>query len=251
MADSNPRGAQRADQTVAIILAAGPGKRMGGDKPKVLIELQGKPLVMWVIEAARAAGINRIIVVIGHKGEDVQAALANYDVEFVWQNERLGTGHAVQQAIPLIESHDGPVAVLLGDVPRIQPETIRSMLANHCASGASVTVLTAQLDDPHDLGRIVRRPDGSLERIVEVRDADDKIKAIKEINTGGMCFYGPDLLAALPELSDQNAQGEFYLTDVIAIQQRKGLPVIGFRSTDPRDALGANSPEQLEEIAGL
>jgi len=251
MNDSTHRGAQRADHTITVILAAGPGKRMGGDKPKVLMELHGKPLVIWVIEAARAAGIDRVIVVIGHKGEDVQAALEGYNVEFVWQKERLGTGHAVQQAIPLLESHDGPVAVLLGDVPRIQPGTIRNMLTTHCQSAASVTVLTALLEDPHDLGRIVRRADGSLERIVEVRDADDKIKAIKEINTGGMCFYGPDLLSALPELKNQNAQGEFYLTDVIRIQQGKGLPVIGFRSNDPRDALGANSPEQLEEIAGL
>ena len=144
-----------------------------------------------------------------------------------------------------------PLAVLLGDVPRILPDTIQKLLESHCKAKAAVTVLTALLDDPRDLGRIVRRDDGSLERIVEVRDADDKIKSINEINTGAMCFYGPDLLAALPELSSENAQGEFYLTDVIAILQRKGLPVIGFTSSDPRDALGANSPEQLEEIAGL
>lgn len=251
MTESTQRGAQRADQTIAIILAAGPGKRMGGDKPKVLLDLAGKPLVIWVVEAVRAAGIDRMIVVIGHKGEEVQAALDGFDVEFVWQKERLGTGHAVQQAVPLLKSHDGPVAVLLGDVPRIQPQTIRDLLKTHCDGEAAVTVLTAVLDDPRDLGRIVRRPDGTLERIVEVRDADDKVKSIKEINTGGMCFYSPDLLSALPELRSENAQSEFYLTDVIAILQRKGLPVIGFTSNDPRDALGANSPDQLEEIAGL
>jgi bifunctional UDP-N-acetylglucosamine pyrophosphorylase/glucosamine-1-phosphate N-acetyltransferase len=116
---------------------------------------------------------------------------------------------------------------------------------------ASITVLTALIDNPGDLGRILRRADGSLERIVEVRDADDKIKAIKEINTGAMCFYGPDLLAALPEMTSENAQSEYYLTDVISILQRKGLPVMGFRSEDPRDAYGANSPEQLEELEKL
>ncbi len=224
---------------------------MGGDMPKVLLNLGGKPLVIWVVEAARAAGVDRIVVVIGHKGELVQEALKDHEVEFVWQKQLLGTGHAVQQAVPLLESHDGPVIVLLGDVPRIQPDTIRRLIASHCKSMASVTVLTALLDDPRDLGRIIRRSDGSLERIIEVRDADDKIKAIKEINTGGMCFYGPDLLAALPELNSQNAQGEYYLTDVIGILQRKGLPVIGFISDDPRDAYGANSPEQLEEIERL
>lgn len=251
MNESSQRGAQRADQAIAVILAAGPGKRMGGDRPKVLLELEGKPLIFWVVEAARTAGIGRVIVVIGHKGELVQNALGKYDAEFVWQKQLLGTGHAVQQAVPLLKSHDGPVAVLLGDVPRIQPDTVRKLLASHCKLKASVTVLTALLDDPRDLGRIVRRADGSLESIIEVRDADDKTKAIKEINTGGMCFYGPDLLSALPELNNQNAQGEYYLTDVIGILQRKGLPVISFRSNDPRDAYGANSPEQLEEIERL
>ena len=251
MNDSAQRGAQRADQTIAVILAAGPGKRMGGDKPKVLMKLEGKPLVIWVVEAVRATGIDRVIVVIGHKGELVQDALNNQNVEFVWQKQLLGTGHAVLQAVPLLKSHQGPVAVFLGDVPRLQPNTIRELLASHCKSMASVTVLTALLDNPGDLGRVVRREDGSLERIVEVRDADDKTKAIKEINTGAMCFYGPDLLAALPEMTSENAQSEYYLTDIISILQRKGLPVMGFRSEDPRDAYGANSLQQLEELERL
>jgi bifunctional UDP-N-acetylglucosamine pyrophosphorylase/glucosamine-1-phosphate N-acetyltransferase len=224
---------------------------MGGDRPKVLMTLAGRPLVVWVVEAVRAAGIGRVIVVIGHKGELVREALQAFSVEFVWQRQLLGTGHAVLQAESLLISHDGPIAVLLGDVPRIQSETIRELIVTHCKSNASATVLTALLDDPRDLGRVVRRDDGTLDRIVEVRDADNKIKSIKEINTGAMCFYGPDLFSALPGMTSENTQGEFYLTDVISILQNRDLPVLGFRSTDLRDALGANSPGQLEELGRL
>jgi bifunctional UDP-N-acetylglucosamine pyrophosphorylase/glucosamine-1-phosphate N-acetyltransferase len=224
---------------------------MGGDKPKVLVELHNKPLIIWVIEAVQAAGIKKIVVVIGHEGEMVKDALQDFDVEFIWQHERLGTGHAVQQTHALLDSHDGPVAVLLGDVPRIQPETIRQMVATHCESKASGTVLTVVLDKPGDLGRIVRDPDGALERIVEVRDADDKIKKINEINTGAMCFYAPDLFTSLPNLKNANAQSEYYLTDLVGLFKESGLTVIGFRSDDPRDGLGANSPEQLEVIGRL
>ena len=251
MIEPSQRGAQQPDRAIAIILAAGPGKRMGAVKPKVLMALDGKPLVIWVLEAVRTAGIKRVIVVIGHQGEQVQQVLDGFDVEFVWQRPLLGTGHAVQQTENLLKSHAGPVAVLLGDVPRIRPETIRGLISTHCEAKASATVLTAVIDDPAGYGRIVRRSDGTLDRIVEARDADLKIKAIKEINTGTMCFYAPDLLAALPAVTSDNAQQEYYLTDVIGILQKSGLLVHGYQTHDPRDALGANSQSQLEQLKKL
>ena len=236
---------------MAIILAAGPGKRMGADKPKVLMALDGKPLVIWVLEAVCAAGIGRAVVVIGHQGELVQQALEDFDVEFVWQTPLLGTGHAVLQTEPLFKSHKGPLAILLGDVPRIRPETIRRLISTHCELNASATVLTAIIDDPAGYGRVVRRADGTLDRIVEARDADSNIKAIKEINTGTMCFYAPDLFSALPAMTNDNAQREYYLTDVIGALQQSGLSVTGYRSDDLRDALGANSQAQLEQLKRL
>lgn len=245
------REKQKTDAAVAVVLAAGPGKRMGGEIAKVLVELEGTPLVAWVMRAIQAVGIERRIVVVGHQGEQVKAALHDFKAEFVWQHERLGTGHAVQQAEPLLKSHSGPVIILLGDVPRIRPQTIRNVLATHCQSKASATILTANLDDPTGYGRIVRGADDSLHRLIEERDADDNIKKIKEINTGMMCFYAPDLFSALPGLTNTNAQSEFYLTDVIGILLGRGLPVAACRLEDPTEALGVNSPAQLRDLERL
>ncbi|MBD3299646.1 MAG: NTP transferase domain-containing protein [candidate division Zixibacteria bacterium] len=231
--------------TIAVVLAAGLGKRMGGEMPKVLAELRGKPLVNWVVEAIQAAGISRIIVVIGHKGELVQQALAGVEVEFVWQRKLLGTAHAVMQARSQLESHTGEVIVFLGDVPLIQTETVNQVVGLHRDKIAAATILSADLPDPSGYGRIVRQADGMVERIVEDRDADDKIRSIKEINSGLICFSTPELLSALNEVSDDNAQGEYYLTDVAEIFRARGLPVAAWKADDPIEIAGVNSPEQL------
>jgi bifunctional UDP-N-acetylglucosamine pyrophosphorylase/glucosamine-1-phosphate N-acetyltransferase len=248
---SDSRDHQRPEDTVAIVLAAGPGKRMGGGIPKVLVELEGVPLVIWVIRAIAAVGIKRSVVVVGHRGEQVIEALKEHPVEFVWQHERLGTAHAVQQAEPLIRDHQGPLAVLLGDVPRIRPETIRNLISTHCQSKSSATVLSAMPDNPFGYGRIVRGQDGALDRIVEERDADDKIKKINEINTGTMCFFTPDLLSVLPTISNDNAQGEYYLTDAIGQFLQRGLKVSAHCLTDPNEGTGVNSPDQLANLQQL
>jgi bifunctional UDP-N-acetylglucosamine pyrophosphorylase/glucosamine-1-phosphate N-acetyltransferase len=247
----DPRDQQRPEDTVAVVLAAGPGKRMGGDIPKVLVELEGVPLVLWVLRAIEAAAIGRVVVVVGHRGEQVIEALKGYSVEFVWQHERLGTAHALQQVEPLIRDHQGPLAVLLGDVPRIRPETIRNLIATHCQSNSSATVLSASLDNPFGYGRVVRGAEGDLDRIVEERDADDKIKKVNEINTGTMCFFAPDLLSVLPSLSNENAQGEYYLTDAIGQLLRQGLKVSAHCLTDSNEGMGVNSPDQLSNLQQL
>ncbi|GAB4314350.1 MAG: hypothetical protein Kow0074_01290 [Candidatus Zixiibacteriota bacterium] len=247
---SEPTQPRRVDlsDTIAVVLAAGLGKRMGGDMPKVLAKLQGRPLIQWVIAAIRAAGIARIIVVIGHKGELVREALAGETVEFVWQRELLGTAHAVMQARPHLDGHTGEVIVFLGDVPLIRTSTIDQVVALHRNKSAAATILSADLEDPSGYGRIIRRSDGMVERIVEDRDADDKIRSIKEINSGLICFSTPHLLSALDEVSNDNAQGEYYLTDVAAIFRSQGLPVAAWKAVDPVEIAGVNSPSQLADL---
>ncbi|MBI5867903.1 MAG: NTP transferase domain-containing protein [candidate division Zixibacteria bacterium] len=224
---------------------------MGAPIPKVLFTLGGKPLIRWVIEAAQAAGIPRVVVVIGHQGDSVRDTVADLNVEFVWQYERKGTGHAVMQAEPLLSTHQGPVVVLNGDVPRIQPDTLRSLIATQVQSGAAAAVVTVLMDDPTGYGRIVRRPGGLVDRIVEERDADPDTKAIKEINTGTFCFRAAELFATLHQVTNNNAQGEYYLTDVVSLLCHKGLSVVAVQSADPDEAHGVNSQEQLAALERL
>lgn len=237
--------AESREPAVAVILAAGLGKRMGADLPKVLFPLKGRPLVNWVVEATCQAGMGRIIVVIGYKGELVKEALADAPVEFVWQHERFGTGHAVLQTEPLLVSHGGPVVILAGDVPLIRPTTIRDLTEVQRSANAAGVVLTAAAEDPTGYGRIVRLANGQIDRIVEDRDADDNIKRIKEINTGTYCFSARPLFAVLHRVGKDNAQGEYYLTDAIALLRGNGLPVIAHKIDDPGEGLGINSREQL------
>jgi len=245
--DDTPKGS-RSDPIVAVILAAGLGKRMSAPIPKVLFTLQGKALIRWVVEAAQKAEIDRVIVVIGHEGEMVKEAVDDLGVEFVWQRERLGTGHAVLQAESLLASHDGSVVVLNGDVPRIRPKTITDLIDTRRRMNAAAAVVTVQMADPTGYGRIVRRPGGLVDRIVEERDADPQTKTIREINSGTFCFRAPHLFSALHQVTNNNAQGEYYLTDVVSLLCRKGLSVVACESSDPTEAHGVNSPEQLEEL---
>ena len=248
---SDTRVGSPADSAVAVVLAAGLGKRMGASIPKVLFTLHGKPLIRWVIESSRAAGVGRVVAVIGYQGELVLDAVADLAVEFVWQRERLGTGHAVLQTESLLSTHAGPVVVLNGDVPRIRPQTISSLIEARDSANAAAALVTVLMDDPTGYGRIVRRPDGLVDRIVEERDADTNTKGIKEINTGTFCFRGQELFPALHQLTNDNAQGEYYLTDVVSVLCRKGLSVIACQSADPDEAHGVNSLEQLAALEKL
>ena len=233
----------------AIVLAAGKGKRMKSDIPKVLHELNGKPLVKIVLENLGQVGLDRTVVVVGFRGELVEKALASLDVEIVWQREQLGTGHAVLMTRDFLADFDGTTIVALGDMPLLSTSSINSLFGLHERTGAAATCLSAILDDPTGYGRVVREGDTNMLReIVEDKDASDDIKAIKEVNTGLFCFDNKQLFAALDEVRNDNSQGEYYLPDTIRIMRGKGLPVAVMAAADAREGLGVNSIEQLEKL---
>lgn len=236
-----------------VILAAGEGRRMRSTLPKVLHPLAGTPMVIHVVRAARAAGVARPIVVVGHDRERVAAALAEENVAIAVQSDQLGTGHAVLQAEPLL-SGGGPdggadteVLILCGDAPLIRPRSLTAMLTEHRREGRAATVMTAVLAEPGSLGRVVRDARGDFERIVEVRDASPAEREIREINSGIYCFRLGALRSALGRLGRDNAQGQYYLTDTMSILRADGLAAGAWRVSDPHEVLGVNTPEELAE----
>jgi bifunctional UDP-N-acetylglucosamine pyrophosphorylase/glucosamine-1-phosphate N-acetyltransferase len=231
--------------TKAVILAAGKGTRMKSELPKVLHTVEGKPMVQHTIERARRAGVGEIIIVVGYKRELVMEALKDWDVNFAIQEEQRGTGHAVAQARPYLEGFDGNVVVLYGDMPLLSEETIRSLIQRRDETGAAGVILTIVLDNPPDFGRIVRDETGRVVRVVEVKDATPEQLAIKEVNVGAYCFDCQALLPALGQLRDDNAQGEFYLTDVVEILARDGHRVETVVTPNLEEALGINDPVHL------
>lgn len=232
-------------QRVAVVLAAGEGTRMKSDLPKVLHELHGKPLLGWVLDAIDAAGYDRTIVIIGHEGERVQRAVEARGVEFAWQREQLGTGHAVLQARDALGDAEGQVTVLSGDVPLIRPETLAELMRVHRENDAAATVMTAEFEDPTGYGRIVRDRSGMVERIVEQKDASDEEKRIREINSGTYTFEIGPLFEILPRLGNANASGEYYLTDVVAELRARGEGVYPFVVPDVWEIFGINTKDHL------
>jgi bifunctional UDP-N-acetylglucosamine pyrophosphorylase/glucosamine-1-phosphate N-acetyltransferase len=226
-----------------VILAAGQGKRMHSDLPKVLHRLAGRSLLAHVLDCARALAPARIAVVYGHGGEAVREAIGDDTLAWVKQAPQLGTGHALQQALPALA--DSPrTLVLYGDVPLIRPETLRILVA---AGADGVAMLTVELDDPTGYGRVVREG-GAVKRIVEEKDATPAERAIREVNTGVMVLPTKHLTRWLSRLRDNNAQREYYLTDVIALAVAEGVPV---RALQPRavwETLGVNSKRQLADL---
>lgn len=239
------------NKTAVVILAAGKGKRMKSDLPKVLHKLAGRYLVDHVIENARKAGIDNITLVIGHQYELVMEKLADRGVDFVVQQPQLGTGHAVQVAIPHLNDFDGDLLVLYGDMPFVSSSTITDLIKNRRETGAAATVLTVTLDDPGSYGRIVRDKDGYLEAIIEYKDADPQTRLIKEINTGAYCFNFKQLLPVLKQLKPENVQQEIYLTDTIALFKAKGLKVSALASDNPNEGLGVNSQAELNLMQSI
>lgn len=225
-----------------VVLAAGQGKRMHSDLPKVLQPLGGKPLLAHVLEAARALSPEAIHVVYGHGGDRVRETFQEPDLDWCLQAEQLGTGHAVAQALPMIP--DGrTVLILCGDVPLVRAETLRRVVDG--ANGNALSLLTAELIDATGYGRIVRDGNGRVMRIVEERDATDEEKRIREINTGLMAMPAADLRRWVERLSNDNAQREYYLTDVISMAVDEGRQVVGVRSSDAIEATGINDKAQL------
>jgi bifunctional UDP-N-acetylglucosamine pyrophosphorylase / glucosamine-1-phosphate N-acetyltransferase len=226
-----------------VILAAGHGKRMHSDTPKVLHPLAGRPLLAHVIDTAKSLSPERIVVVYGHGGETVREALGGAGVEWVRQEPQLGTGHAVQQALPKLDG-DAATLVLYGDVPLIRRETLEGLCAS---AGKGLALLTIELDEPKGYGRVVRSR-GRIVRIVEERDATEKERAIREINTGIMVAPTKKLKSWLGRLKNDNAQKEYYLTDIVGLAVGDDAPVSGTAAASAWEVLGVNSRAQLAEL---
>lgn len=225
-----------------VILAAGQGKRMHSDLPKVLQPLAGRPLLAHVVDTARALNPAAIHIVYGHGGDRVREAFPDADLGWCHQAEQLGTGHAVAQALPAIpDGHD--LLVLCGDVPLVRAETLRRLVA--ACDGAGLALLTAIVDPPTGYGRVLRDAEGRVTRIVEERDATDAERRINEINTGLMAMGAANLRRWVSRLTNDNAQGEYYLTDVIAMAFDEGLTVRGEPTESPLEAVGINDKAQL------
>ncbi|QWT47318.1 bifunctional UDP-N-acetylglucosamine diphosphorylase/glucosamine-1-phosphate N-acetyltransferase GlmU [Azospira inquinata] len=227
-----------------VILAAGKGKRMHSNLPKVLHPLAGKPLLGHVLDTARSLAPESLCVVVGHGGEVVRQAVAAPDVQFGEQSPQLGTGHAVQQALPYL-GQGSHTLVLYGDVPLVQESTLKRLLA---AAQDGLAVLTVDLDNPQGYGRILRNPAGQVTAIVEEKDASDAQRAIREVNTGIMAIPTAHLADWLGALSNNNAQGEYYLTDLIGLAVTQGVPVRTAHPEGPWEVLGVNSKTQLAEL---
>ncbi len=233
----------------SIILAAGKGTRMKSNKPKVVFKLADKPLVQRVVETAVKADCDLINVVVGYQKETVMGAIqTDCELLFSEQVEQNGTGHAVMVARDAMPDFEGEIFILCGDVPLLTAETLKKMIKEHRANKASCTVLTAFMDDPAMYGRIVRFPDGNVDRIVEFKDANDEQRAINEINTGIYCFNSQDLFGALDKLDNNNAQGEYYLTDTLSILNNEGKVVGSAVLENFVEAAGVNSQAQLAEL---
>jgi bifunctional UDP-N-acetylglucosamine pyrophosphorylase/glucosamine-1-phosphate N-acetyltransferase len=233
------------DRTV-VVLAAGEGKRMRSRRPKTLHVLCGRPLIGYALRAARGLA-DRIVVVLGPDGDEIRRAVGP-GVAFVEQTERLGTGHALQQARS--ECAEGVVVVMPGDMPLLSVVTLEQLIAHHAATGAAATVLTAVVDRPQGYGRVLRYH-GRVQGIIEDRDATDDQKRIAEINTSVYCFDGRRLWPALDRVGANNEQGEYYLTDVIGILARGGARVEAITVDDPSESLGVNDRKQLAAVAAI
>lgn len=234
----------------AVILAAGRSTRMKSRLPKPLHPICGIPMTAHVVRACRAAGIERIVVVIGHEADVVRAELGN-DVEYAVQETQRGTGDAVRAALPLFENWQGTLVVLAGDVPLLSSLELHHLIELQLTTGAAAVMLTAVLDNPAGYGRIVRDAEGQVARIVEQRDADAAVAAIREVNPSIYAFDSALLWPALTELRPDNVQGEYYLTDVISRFRGQGAQVRATAVTDSRDILGVNTRIELAAVGAI
>ncbi len=227
-----------------IVLAAGEGKRMKSEKSKVVFEVCGREMVNRVIDEAMAAGAKDVCVVVGHRADLVKKAVGDR-AEFVTQSEQLGTGHAVMQAMDFIKKSEN-VMILAGDTPLITRETLREAVDMHLESKNACTVLTAVMDNPFGYGRIIRDGSGNVEKIVEQKDATEEERSVKEINSGMYCFDSKVLESALGKIDNNNAQGEYYLTDTLQIIKEEGLKVGAYVVSESAEISGVNDRVQLE-----
>ncbi len=227
-----------------IVLAAGQGKRMRSDLPKVLHPIGGRPLLAHVLDTARALEPKKTLVVHGHGAEKVRAAFADTAVEWVLQAEQLGTGHAVQQAMKHA-SADGDVVILYGDVPLVKPQSLERLVE---AAGDGLAIMTTEVEDPKGYGRVVRAANGTVERIVEEKDATAAERRVREVNAGFMALSGKRLAGWLGKIRNHNAQKEYYLTDIVTLAVKEGVRVGAVKIDDAIEVTGVNSKSELAAL---
>ncbi len=234
----------------AVILAGGEGKRMKMNKPKPLAEVLDEPMLKWVINSVKKAGIEKICIVKGFGKEYIEEFVKTLDfpVETVYQAERLGTGHAVMQAKAFLNENSGSVVILNGDAPFMDSDTIKNSFELHIADNNAATVISAKVDDPTGYGRIVRDENGNLSAIVEQKDADEETAAINEVNSGGFWFDTEKLLSVLDEIKSDNKAGEYYLPDALKLLLKKNEKIEAYTAESSDTVLGANDPAQLKEL---
>jgi bifunctional UDP-N-acetylglucosamine pyrophosphorylase/glucosamine-1-phosphate N-acetyltransferase len=235
--------------TLAIVLAAGKGTRMKSELPKVLVPVLGRPMIRYVVDALHAAGVERIVVVIGYRSDLVREELAGEPgVEFAEQTEQLGTGHAVMMCRPQLADHHGPVFIVAGDSPLLQPQSVGKLLENFRTQNASCLLGTVDKQNPTGYGRILRDGAGKFTGIIEEKDATPEQRATTEVNVSTYVFDSHDLLWALDQLTDNNAQREYYITDCPAILMAAGKTVSAEKVLQPSESLSINSMDELKVV---
>jgi len=240
------------ENVAAIVLAAGKGTRMKSGLVKVLHPIAGRPMIDWPLEAARTTGASPIVMVVGHQADAVQKRFDGQpDIRCALQSEQLGTGHAVACAAGSLSGFSGTVLILCGDTPLLRGETLTNLISFHRAQAAVVTVLTACMDNPHGYGRVVRDGNGNVLRIVEQKDATPEEQSINEINSGIYCMEADFLFANINSLGSDNAQNEFYLTDLVAMAAKQGATCQAMTTGDCDEIMGVNDRAQLAEAARI
>lgn len=235
----------------SVILAAGKGTRMKSDLAKVLHPLCGKPMLYYSIQLARDIGSEIIIPVVGHQAKEIKRLFNDADLTFALQREQLGTAHALLQAKDILHNFEGDVVILCGDVPLLLPSTVEDLIAYHRLHDAAVTVVTTFLKDPGSYGRVIRGEGERVLKIVEAKDATDKEKEIKEINTGIYCAERRFLFEAVDQIGNENAQGEYYLTDIFEIAERENRTALPFVLYNSVEVMGINTEPELKKAEGI
>ena len=234
---------------IAVVLAAGKGTRMESELPKVLVPAAGRPMIEYVLTALRAAGIGRILVVVGYRSPSVRAVLAHWsDLEFVEQPQQLGTGHAVKMCRAQLAAGTGPVVIVTGDSPLLQSRSVRKLLDLYDREHPACILGTLLKEDPSGLGRIVRDSQGQFSEIVEEKDATDAQRALREVNMSTYVFDRARLVPVLDRLSNTNVQSEYYITDAPGLLKSSGEPVVALAELEPCEALSVNRVADLAAV---